>query len=161
MDGRQQDAGNITRVVTNLYPTSRATISKWSSKETLLMAEMFGNISVTENNGEIGALYVAEAEKLSRVWEEKAVQRCLESASPPSRSVSISALFKLQSKLNNSRIVTRTVRRTITIFLFCLSLVLNSRFLTKTITSIESSQIPADIFTENSVYILWEKNSIL
>ena len=31
------------------------------------MAEMFGNISVTENNGEIGALYVAEAEKLSRV----------------------------------------------------------------------------------------------
>ena len=157
MDGGQQDAGNITRVVTNLYPTSRATISKWSSKETLLMAEMFGNISVTENNGEIGALYVAEAEKLSRVWEEKAVQRCLESASPPSRSVSISALFKLQSKLNNSRIVTRTI----TIFLFCLSLVLNSRFLTKTITSIESSQIPADIFTENSVYILWEKNSIL
>ena len=75
MDGRQQDAGNITRVVTNLYPTSRATISKWSSKETLLMAEMFGNISVTENNGEIGALYVAEAEKLSRVWEEKVVSQ--------------------------------------------------------------------------------------
>ena len=163
----------FTRVVTHLSslptaPTSLAKTSKWSSKETLLMAEMFGNISVTGNNGEIGVLYVAQSEKLSRVWQEMAVQRCLtstnisrwpvsQSVSPPSRSVSISALFKLQSKLNNSRIVTRTI----TIFLFCLSPVLNSRFLTKVITRIESSQIPADIFTENSVYILWEKNSIL
>ena len=31
------------------------------------MAEMFGNISLTGNNGEIGALYVAQSEKLSRV----------------------------------------------------------------------------------------------
>ena len=80
-----------------------------------------------------------------------------QSVSPPSRSVSISALFKLQSKLNNSRIVTRTVRRTITIFLFCLSPVLNSRFRTKTITSIESKVKSRRIFLQKIPFTFCER----
>ena len=188
MDGGQQDAGNIYsggHLVTHLsstkylyfcfmmflVPTAADKTSKWSSKETLLMAEMFGNISLTRNNGTVCGWGWETIPGMTGVdsTEMPHIHKHLQMTTDQSVSQSVrhpvlsplARFSKLQSKLNNSRIVTRTVRRTITIFLFCLSLVLNSRFLTKTITSIESSQIPADIFTENSVYILWEKNSIL
>ena len=109
-DGGQQDAGNFTRVVTNLsrslyqtniFHTTPAQASKWSSKETLLMPEMFGMVSC-----------MLQAWELSKAFSERNQddESHLTLLNIPVDHPILSPLerfSKLQSKLNNSRIVKR------------------------------------------------------